>query len=308
MNVKVLLAIDSSTISQGLIENAASRPWPARTRFVALHVVDMAALGRFATMLEEEKKSGQRLVAGAVERLLQAGLDSTSEVLIGFPRKTIVEYAKESGANLVMLGSHGQSAIARFLLGSVAQAVLRSAPCSVEIMRLKSKNGWSKGKGMKIILATDGSENSAAAAKSIISRPWPEGTKVKVISVAELVVPGSEMIASSSSPVYPASLLEQIWSDARERAHEAVTQARKILETAKIPAAVEGYSLEGDPRVVLLDQARNWDADLIILGSHGRHGIDRALMGSVSESVAMHAHCSVGVIRGVEPEESAARS
>jgi len=53
----------------------------------------------------------------------------------------------------------------------------------------------------------------------------------------------------------------------------------------------------GDPRAVILDAARAWPADLIVLGSHGRRGLDRFLMGSVAESVAIHAHCSVEVIR-----------
>jgi nucleotide-binding universal stress UspA family protein len=53
----------------------------------------------------------------------------------------------------------------------------------------------------------------------------------------------------------------------------------------------------GEPRAFILDEAKAWGADLIVLGSHGRHGLDRLLMGSVSESVALYAHCSVEVVR-----------
>jgi hypothetical protein len=52
-----------------------------------------------------------------------------------------------------------------------------------------------------------------------------------------------------------------------------------------------------EPRAVILDEASKWNANLIVLGSHGRHGMDRLLMGSVSEAVAFHAHCSVEVVR-----------
>jgi nucleotide-binding universal stress UspA family protein len=300
MAMKILLAIDASTTSQSLVERVASRPWPSGTRFVVLHVVNLAALGRFAAMLDQEKKAGQSLVAGAAEKLIHAGLDASTDILVGFPRKTIAEYAKEWGADFVMVGSHGQSPMARFLLGSVAQAVLRRASCSVEIVRCGQEAVWKKTNAMSILLATDGSESATAAVKSIISRPWPEESQVKVVSVAELVVPGSEIDASSSCPVYPTSLLEEIWCEAREHAREAVVQARKILETAKIRVVLGECSLEGDPRIVLLDQARGWCADLIVMGSHGRHGIDRILMGSVSEFVAMHAPCSVEVIRDVK--------
>jgi nucleotide-binding universal stress UspA family protein len=53
----------------------------------------------------------------------------------------------------------------------------------------------------------------------------------------------------------------------------------------------------GEPRAVILDTAKTWGANLIVLGSHGRRGMDRFLLGSVSEAVAIHAHCSVEVIR-----------
>lgn len=103
---------------------------------------------------------------------------------------------------------------------------------------------------------------------------------------------------SSSSPVYPTSLLEEVWSEVRSSAHEAVAEARKTLEAAGMKIAMGETTPDGDPRVVLLAQAKEWDADLIVLGSYGRRGMDRILMGSVSESVALHAHCSVEVIRG----------
>ena len=53
----------------------------------------------------------------------------------------------------------------------------------------------------------------------------------------------------------------------------------------------------GDPRAFILDAAKTWAADLIVLGSHGRHGLERFLLGSVSEAVAVHAHCSVEIVR-----------
>ena len=296
--MKVVLAIDASRGSQSLVEAATSRPWPSGTRFIVLHVVNMAALGRFAVMLDQEKKAGQTLVAVTAEKLACAGLDAGTDVLVGFPRKAITEYAKEWGADFIFVASHGQSAVARFLLGSVAQAVLRTAPCSVEVVRSRLNGAWAKGNALKILLATDGSECATAAVRSVMSRPWPSGSQTKIISVAELVIPGSEVIASSSSPTYPISLLEQMWNDARERARDAVEQARKLLETAEMKTLQEESALEGDPRFLLLEQAREWGADLIVLGSHGRRAIDRVLMGSVSEFVALHAQCSVEVIRG----------
>jgi nucleotide-binding universal stress UspA family protein len=295
--MKILLAIDSSSASQNVIAEAAARPWPSRTRFCVLHIVDVLGMGRSLAMIDEEKRSGQALVAAAAEKLVRAGHETSADILVGFPRKAVVQYAEEWKADFVMVGSHGQSALSRFLLGSVAQAVLRTAPCSVEVVRGGVHESPLR-QGMKILLGTDGSEGASVATKSVANRPWPAGSQVKIVSAVQLLVPGNEMMMSSSSPIYPTSLLEEVWSEVRSSAHEAVAESRKTLETAGMKIVTGETTPEGDPRAVLLAQAKEWDADLIVLGSYGRRGIDRVLMGSVSESVALHAHSSVEVIRG----------
>lgn len=294
--MKILLAIDSSSASQDAIAEAATRPWPSGTRFCVLHIVDVLGTGRSLAIIDEEKRYGQTLVAAAAEKLLRAGHETSSDILVDFPRKAVVQYAKEWGADFVMVGSHGQSALSRFLLGSVAQAVLRTAPCSVELVRRIHESPSRR--GMRILLGTDGSDGASAAIKSVTNRPWPAYSEVKIISAVQLLVPGNELMMSSSSPVYPASLLEEVWSEVRSSAHEAVAEARERLGAAGMKIATGETTPEGDPQVVLLAQAKEWDADLIVLGSYGRRGMDRIVMGSVSESVALHAHCSVEVIRG----------
>ena len=128
------------------------------------------------------------------------------------------------------------------------------------------------------------------------SRPWPTGSQIKIVSVEEIPVLENQTTAFPLAAVYPASLLEELLECARNHAKEAVENARKIfmgtdLEVLGSPAPL------GDPRNAILDQAQGWQADLVVLGSHGRHGLDRMLMGSVSETVAIHAACSVEVIR-----------
>ena len=185
-----------------------------------------------------------------------------------------------------MVGSHGQSALTRLLLGSVAQAVLRAALCSVEIVRSSSEGAPVFFHPMKILLASDGSDCSILAAYSIANCPWPVGSQIKVISVCELLV-----------PVYPEGLLNEVLEAARKHAEDAADNARQTLKEAGLKVC-DGQAMPvGDARTVLLDEASAWGTNLIVLGSHGRHGFDRMLLGSVSESVALHAHCSVQVIR-----------
>jgi len=95
----------------------------------------------------------------------------------------------------------------------------------------------------------------------------------------------------------PSDAFETLQTQARSRAEEAVERADQILREAHIEPVRTGFPPIGDARQVILEEAKDWGADLIVLGSHGYHGIDRLMLGSVSESVAMHAHCSVEVIR-----------
>jgi nucleotide-binding universal stress UspA family protein len=295
--MKVLLGIDPSTASQAVTDTAVERPWPRGTSFAIIHIVDLASFARVPALIEEEKRSAQIFVKGAAEKIAATGHPVTSDVFIGLPRRDLSRYAKDWGAELIMVGSHGQGALKRFLIGSVAQAALRTAPCSVEIVRRREHRASIGVRALKILVATDGSECSAAAVKSVASRPWPAGTEARIVSVVQLLVPENESSASSLSAVYPASLVEELINDARTRARDAVAYAKKTLAEAGLKVTGKDATPIGDPRDAVLEMAKQWEADLIVLGSHGWKGLDRMLIGSVSESVALHANCSVEVVR-----------
>jgi nucleotide-binding universal stress UspA family protein len=295
--MKVLLAIDNSQASKYVVEEAAARPWPAGTVFSIVNVVDPQPFAKLPLAIEDAKRKGQELVKAAAETLSRSSHKADYESFVGFPKSGLSEYAKEWGADFVMAGAHGQGALKRFLLGSVAQGILRTAPCSVEIVRPSSHGAPASSHPLKILLATDGSEFSAAAANSIVSRPWPKGSQVKIVSAVEVIVPDNQVAGYPLSAAYPVSLLEELMESARTHAKEAVEHARGLLDAAKWNVAEGEATPMGDPRIVVLDEAKKWAADLIVMGSHGRRGFDRFLLGSVSEGVAIHAHCSVEVIR-----------
>lgn len=295
--MRILIAIDKSPASSYVVDEAATRPWPNGSQFSVIHVVDEGHFVGHAQLVENAKRDGGSLVKAAAERLSRAGHKPRTEVVEGNPRTRISDFAKQWKADLVMVGSQGQGALARFLLGSVAQGTLRMAPCSVEVVRPSATGKPASSHAMKILLATDGSEFSNAAAKSVAHQPWPAGSQIRILSVEELPVFQYPADASPLSPVYPASLLQELQDLASKRAKEAVETARKILVAAGLkPLEVEAAPV-GNARVFILEVAKEWAADLIVVGSHGRRGLDRLIMGSVSESVAIYAHCSVEVVR-----------
>jgi nucleotide-binding universal stress UspA family protein len=289
--MKILLAVDTSPASQIVLEQAAGRPWPRGTTFEILSVVEPSPLWTTSEVAEEAGRRAKETVQRGVEKLRASGLESTGVTLSGDPKTVILDRAESTGADFVVAGSHGASALTRFLLGNVAAAVLRHAPCSVEIVRAGNREK----RGMKVLLATDGSECSELAARSIAESTFPAGTEVRILSAVDLILPPAR--ALFEPPFADSTFLEALRAEAMKRAQDAIGAAAQILSSTGLTVSDSVSVLFESPKAVILDEAANWGADLIVLGSHGRRGVDRFLLGSVSEAVALHAGCSVQVIR-----------
>jgi nucleotide-binding universal stress UspA family protein len=143
---------------------------------------------------------------------------------------------------------------------------------------------------MKILLAIDDSKFSEAAIKMVVAEARPQGTEVRVLHV---LLPLPLLLGREMGTYDPE--LETIWKAQREQALALLSRTTGILRTAGFN--VESTLEEGDPKSQIVDCASEWNADLIVLGSRGRKGLDRFLMGSVAESVAHHAKCSVEIVR-----------
>lgn len=288
--MQILLAVDASPASKAALDAVAKRPWPAGSRVEVLTVVDTLEPWALAVIVEEMRAHAQQLVDGAATHLRSHGLTAEGSVGEGDPKHVILEHAAVMGADLIVVGAHGMSALEQFLLGSVSKAVLRFAPCSVAIVRDTPANT-----GLKVLLAVDGREGSQLAAESLAARPWPAGTEVRVLSAVELGM--SALQAAFEIPALDATHLEAQRAAAMKRTEEAVDSARKTLEAAGLTTSESISVLAQAPKEIILQEAAAWPADWIVLGSHGSSGLSRFLIGSTSETVATHAACSVEVVR-----------
>lgn len=147
---------------------------------------------------------------------------------------------------------------------------------------------------MKILLAIDDSPCSRAAVDSVISGLRPEGSEVRVLHVDEWPKDLPNALAFAQGPDAATALLAA-HDERLVRADDLVKDATRRLEAAHFTVTSDVRA--GDARREILDSAAQWGADAIVLGSHGRHGLERLLLGSVSESVVRHAGCSVTVVR-----------
>jgi nucleotide-binding universal stress UspA family protein len=143
---------------------------------------------------------------------------------------------------------------------------------------------------VKILLAIDGSKFSDAATQAVIARSQEKDVEVRVVHVVE---PPNLLIGREMGGFDPA--LEQVWTEETKRAHALVDKTAEALRShgMKVSTAVE----QGEPKSAIIDVSKEWRADLIVVGSHGHSAFDRFLMGSVSEAIARHAHCSVEIVR-----------
>jgi nucleotide-binding universal stress UspA family protein len=143
---------------------------------------------------------------------------------------------------------------------------------------------------MKILLAIDDSKYSEAAIQAVIAQAHSKDTEVRVLHVVE---PPSLLVARETGVYDPT--LEAVWGEETKEAQALVTKTAETLRAHGVKATTAVQ--QGDPKSVIIDSSEEWHADLIVLGSHGRKALDRFLMGSVSEAIVRHAHCSVEVVR-----------
>ena len=146
---------------------------------------------------------------------------------------------------------------------------------------------------MKILLATDGSAHSKAMVKKFADRTFAPNTKVRIIAAYD----GS----SYTMNVAPMGVMTDYYADAdkylKKSAENASESAATILRKKKPTLSISAAAIEGSAKSVILQEAEKFGADLIVVGSHGHGAVAGFLLGSVSQSVALHAKCSVEIVR-----------
>jgi nucleotide-binding universal stress UspA family protein len=153
---------------------------------------------------------------------------------------------------------------------------------------------------MKILVATDGSQFSERALVEVANRPWPAQSEIKVISVIE-----PPILPSAETLVMPEGFYDDMVTASESEAGTSINKAVEILKPCEASGhVITSTIVKGHPRQAIIEEAEDWQADLIILGSHGYRGLTRLLLGSVAQAVAAHSLCSVEIVRKRESPES----
>jgi nucleotide-binding universal stress UspA family protein len=204
----------------------------------------------------------------------------------------IVRAVDEVGADLVVMGTHGRGGLNRLLAGSIAETVLRKARCPV--LALRHYETARRGTPLRVILhATDFSDCSEASLHVARLLARDAGARLVLHHVTPLDVALEGSRKGGGDPV-------------AERAHLEVI--RRQMEGPDLKCPVEARLGRGEPAAEILRAADEVGADLIVMGTHGRGGLGRVLMGSVAESVLREAPCPVLIARSAAPEPGAGQA
>ena len=248
-------------------------------------------LGRVSEAIRIEEAKG---LAERKDRLEKTGIVVDLVGRAGPPGEVVAQVAKEREAQLIVIGTHGRTGISRFLLGSVATAVLRHAPCDVLVNR--GTSGPSP--FLRPLVATDFSPAASRALRNAADLTAP-GTPIECIHAWQLPAGswGATLLGSARFP----------WSTVRDAVlSSAKAQADKLeQENAALGHPLHVELVQGPPASVITHAAERGGHDLIAIGTHGHRGFRRLLLGSVAESTIRHAPCSVLVAHGEHAGETA---
>ena len=285
---KLLLATDGSLFSEGAIREAIRLAKKCSSKLSVLSVIETnteyAAIA--PQLLEKAEKTAREHLESVKAQAKKEGVDCGTSILEGEDSYNYIsEEAAKNKISMIIMGRRGRTGLKRLAMGSTAARVIGHAPCNVLVVPKAAIVEFKS-----IVIATDGSPYSTAAASEAIGIAKKNGSKLTVISVvpAELATPTDVDFAATQR-----ELLADKEMQAAEKNAKAVKEAAQ-----KEGVAVQAFVMTGKPADAIIETANEKNADLIIVGSHGRTGIERLLMGSVAERVIVMSSCAVMVVKG----------
>lgn len=255
---RLLVPTDGSEPAIAALEHAASIAVATGATAHVLHVSETS---------DEDDPVAEQIVAEGVSWVEDADATALGESRSGSPSEETLEYAAEIDADLIVLGTHARRGIERLVLGSVTEATVRRAERPVLVVSARSDTDLAY-PYQRIVVGVDGSDHSTTALQRAVELASPSGT-VHLLSVVD---------------VTPINVEEPIRTQFEAAAKSIVSDVEDVARAAGAKT-VETEVTTGAPADEICSYAADVDADLVAIGTHGRRGVDRLLLGSVAERV-----------------------
>jgi nucleotide-binding universal stress UspA family protein len=245
----------------------------------ALSVVDIARLagpfdagGVDASFIDRVREQAKKDIEHVENRWAQPD-QYRGEVREGTPSRAILEYIDEHDIDLVAMGTHGRRGLSRFVLGSVTEHVLRASPVPVLATRASDDDPPTL-PYRNIMVPTDGSTCADGAVEHALDIASASGATVHAINVVD-----TELFVTAPGQMAPSGYIDTLEEKGKESVEEIATRGDAANVT------VSKATAEGRPSEGILDYATENEIDLVVMGTHGRGGLDRFLLGSTTERV-----------------------
>lgn len=271
--------------SQLLIPTDGSDPAIAALKHASTIAAATGATGHVLHVAEGpdgDDPVAEQLVAEGVSWLEDADAAAIGENRSGSPPEVILEYAAEIDADLIVIGTHARRGVERLVLGSVTESVVRDAEIPVLVVSPRSDSELTY-PYQRIVVGLDGSERSMAALEHAVELASPRVT-VHLLSVVD---------------VTPIEIAEPVRTQFEAAARTIVSDGEDVARAAGVEH-VETEVPVGAPADQIRSYADDVDADLVAVGTHGRRGVDRLLLGSVAERVLRTASVPVLTVQSVD--------
>jgi nucleotide-binding universal stress UspA family protein len=303
--MKILIGYDGSTCAGAAIDDLRRAGLPPQSEALVVCVADGGVPSPDELSQEAESDASWRSKLKGAEKLAQKagnkiasyfpGWTVSAEGMWGAPAQILLDTAEWWHPDLIVVGSHGRSAVARLFLGSISLELVHKAPCSVRVTR--ACRAPTRSGPVRIIIASDGSIEAEAVVASVAARSWPEKTEVQIISAVQTLVPATTTALEADTfmqePAY--TVICEIDERERNRLHAVCEAGIDVLRRAGL--ITTSSVLDGDPRDIILASADLANPDVIFLGARGLGRVERLLLGSVSNHIVSHARCTIEVVR-----------
>jgi nucleotide-binding universal stress UspA family protein len=290
---RILAATDLSEAADAAVRMASDRARQRGGVLAVCHIVPNAMRAtvlfphlteRLASAAPLERERAAAMVVERVAAVTGRGFDDVT-VLVddGLPDAGIVTTAERWGATLVVMGGQGSGG-SRLMLGRVADRVVRTAHCPVLVARSPERTG-------PVLVATDFSDPALPAVATAVAEARSRATGIAILHSLDVAYAPVDASAMLSGGV-PSPLSAELGAELREA---AAVQLRAALDRHGIDG--ETIVTQGPAGPAIVEAAARLGAGLVVVGTTGRTGLARLLLGSVAESVVRQAPCSVLVVR-----------
>lgn len=287
---KILVPLDGSELAEKALAPVVALAEAFLAEIVLLRVVVPLSIkldpDLYQRIIDGGQKEAKRYLSGIQLRSLFSRVSVEGETMVGKAANSILDYGQENEIDLIVISSHGRSGISRWVYGSVADKVLHQAACSLVIIHPQVETELFAHK--RILVLLDGSLQAERALGPALELAHEVAAEIVLLRV-------TEMPPILKEPVEGWPGVESVMKMAEQEARIYLWRVQESLINGRVQ--INTQVTTGPVAESIIDMANEQQADLIVMASHGRSGVDRWVFGSVTEKTLRGAHCATLVIR-----------